>query len=49
MKVSHMPELNCLLKKNYGREQLLLFNIANKTVEACAKLVSAFFHSHVVL
>jgi len=30
-------------KENYGREELLLLNTANKTVEACAEWVSAFY------
>jgi len=32
-----------LIKKNYGREELLLLNIANMTVAACTEWVSAFY------
>jgi len=33
------------MKKNYGREELLLLYAANKTVEACTEWASVF-HSH---
>jgi len=32
-----------LIKKNCGREELLLLYTANKTVEACAEWVSALY------
>jgi len=37
-----MSKIQLLIKKNYGHKQLLLLNIANKTVEACPEWVSAF-------
>jgi len=38
-----MPEIESLIKKDYGRKQLLLLNTANKTVEACPEWVSTFY------
>jgi len=35
--------IELLIKKNYGREELLLLNIANMTVAACTEWVSAFY------
>jgi len=43
-KVSYMPKIELLIT-NYGREQLLILNTANKTVEACPEWVSAFIGS----
>jgi len=40
--------IELLIKKNYGREEFLLLNTANKTVEACAEWVSALY-SHLAL
>jgi len=41
-KVSGMPKIQLLIKKNYGHEQLLLLYTANTTIEACPEWVSAF-------
>jgi len=41
-KVSGVPKIQLLIKKNYGRKQLLLLYAANTTIEACPEWVSAF-------